>query len=439
MLCRYLVSMVQDNVQDPHSLTYIGVSCIYQVLDAYTCLPVHYIVRILAQANLVGRLHAVIKQLNSYARYQAARAVQSPSGTSPLGPGYSRGTVPLNPSEGEGAWGGAAAAAGGAQSGKSSPAVDKQVGFTIAVAAADEQSRSQRNGEGMGLHRRGASVDQRGTSVDQNGSASGPNSNGGFPGSSGGLSGSSVGQSKADWLLEKCVDLLLVLANGDLVVKASMCSKDNIQSLLDCTQRLPMPHLYKVMKALRWLSHDPSVLPAIKDAGTISQLVPFLAKDKEVLLGQQLQWEVLHALYNICKFNRRVHLEVAATAGLVPHLCRMTLEAAAVGGLGVAAVPSSEATTPGGAAAAAAARSDPLGGPLVLGVEQAAEGSRVAMRQFMVPMLIGLASTSSSTRAKLWASNGLDIFLQLLGESVSCKGIVEVASVEGDGEGMRPL
>jgi len=35
----------------------------------------------------------------------------------------------------------------------------------------------------------------------------------------------------------------------------------------------------------------------------------------------------------------------------------------------------------------------------------------------MVPMLIGLASTSSSTRAKLWASNGLDIFLQLLGES----------------------
>jgi hypothetical protein len=33
-------------------------------------------------------------------------------------------------------------------------------------------------------------------------------------------------------------------------------------------------------------------------------------------------------------------------------------------------------------------------------------------------MLIGMASTSSSTRAKLWACSGLDIFLQLLGEEV---------------------
>eukprot|EP00879_Flechtneria_rotunda_P019896 GHRR01020912.1.p1 GENE.GHRR01020912.1~~GHRR01020912.1.p1 ORF type:complete len:211 (+),score=94.84 GHRR01020912.1:406-1038(+) len=36
------------------------------------------------------------------------------------------------------------------------------------------------------------------------------------------------------------------------------------------------------------------------------------------------------------------------------------------------------------------------------------------MRSYVVPLLIGMATTSSSTRAKLWASNGLDIFLQLL-------------------------
>jgi hypothetical protein len=42
----------------------------------------------------------------------------------------------------------------------------------------------------------------------------------------------------------------------------------------------------------------------------------------------------------------------------------------------------------------------------------------VAVRGFVVPMLIGMASTSSSTRAKLWACNGIDIFLQLLGEEV---------------------
>ena len=48
----------------------------------------------------------------------------------------------------------------------------------------------------------------------------------------------------------------------------------------------------------------------------------------------------------------------------------------------------------------------------------AAEARRAAVRGFVVPMLIGMASTSSSTRAKLWACNGLDIFLQLLGEEV---------------------
>jgi hypothetical protein len=41
-----------------------------------------------------------------------------------------------------------------------------------------------------------------------------------------------------------------------------------------------------------------------------------------------------------------------------------------------------------------------------------------------VPLLIGLATTSSSTRAKLWASNGLDIFLQLLGTEVGVKALL---------------
>jgi hypothetical protein len=38
---------------------------------------------------------------------------------------------------------------------------------------------------------------------------------------------------------------------------------------------------------------------------------------------------------------------------------------------------------------------------------------------YVLPLLCGMVSTSSSTRAKLWASNGLDIFLQLLGTEVS--------------------
>jgi hypothetical protein len=39
-------------------------------------------------------------------------------------------------------------------------------------------------------------------------------------------------------------------------------------------------------------------------------------------MGQAVVLEALQALYNICFFHKRVHLEVAATSGIVPHLCR---------------------------------------------------------------------------------------------------------------------
>ncbi len=67
------------------------------------------------------------------------------------------------------------------------------------------------------------------------------------------------------------------------------------------------------------------MIPAIKDANAIGLLVPLLAKDKEAL-GPSVHKEVLHALYNICQLNKRVHLELAATANLVPHLCRISQE-----------------------------------------------------------------------------------------------------------------
>lgn len=54
------------------------------------------------------------------------------------------------------------------------------------------------------------------------------------------------GQTRHDWVLEKCSSLLLVLAHADAAVKATMCSKDGLQSILDCLQRLQPPHLAKV-------------------------------------------------------------------------------------------------------------------------------------------------------------------------------------------------
>lgn len=68
------------------------------------------------------------------------------------------------------------------------------------------------------------------------------------------------------------------------------------------------------MRALRWLTSEHAVLPAIKEAGAIATLVPFLARDRPDApegLGSaqgshEAQLEALHALYNICKFNKKV-------------------------------------------------------------------------------------------------------------------------------------
>lgn len=74
--------------------------------------------------------------------------------------------------------------------------------------------------------------------------------------------------------------------------------------------------------------------------------------------------------------------------------------------------------TAAGSSAALPAVGDPLAQPAALSAAAAADARRLAVRTYVVPLLIGLATTSSSTRAKLWASNGLDIFLQLLGTEV---------------------
>jgi hypothetical protein len=93
-------------------------------------------------------------------------------------------------------------------------------------------------------HRRAASVD------DKSGAAA--------PGSSSSIGQQAAAQqaaaaapTRAEWLLEKCLDLLLVLAHTDSIVKGLMCSKDNLQHVLDLTQRLSMPGLLKV-RAAEW-------------------------------------------------------------------------------------------------------------------------------------------------------------------------------------------
>ena len=61
----------------------------------------------------------------------------------------------------------------------------------------------------------------------------------------------------------------------------------------------------QLLKALRCLTTEPSVIPAIRDAGTVPCLVPFLSATWQLQEGgTQVQLEALAALYNICIRNK---------------------------------------------------------------------------------------------------------------------------------------
>lgn len=67
----------------------------------------------------------------------------------------------------------------------------------------------------------------------------------------------------------------------------------------------PAPLPVKLLKALRCLTTEPSVVPAIRDAGAVPCLVPFLSATWQLQEGgTQVQLEALAALYNICIRNK---------------------------------------------------------------------------------------------------------------------------------------
>lgn len=362
---KYLVGMLNDNPADPPALTFTSMACIWRVFDTFRVLPLAYVCRILAQHGLVQRLYAILKQLyaSSYARNNAGAAswhhVHSPSSAG----------IPA-------AWGRDLA----------SPVESERSVATVATVGGERSVSAAR------------ALSPAAGQAPRPGEAP-PN-----------RSMTPAGEpSPSEWLLDRVTSLMFVLAQSDAIVKSYMCTKDSLQNLLDALQRLQPPHLSRMMKCMCHLSSEASVLPDIKAAGVLGLLVPMLAKEREAAVGPDVQMDALHTLYNICKFDKKVHLEVAATAGVVPHLCRFAAEALV---LSPPPPPPATNTQDPAAAVTAAAAAGSAGDP-------PRDPRRVAFRSHVVPLLMGLVSTSSSTRAKLWASNGLDLFLQMLAEQDS--------------------
>ncbi|KAJ7982314.1 Protein kinase [Quillaja saponaria] len=163
--------------------------------------------------------------------------------------------------------------------------------------------------------------------------------------------------------LEKVADLLLVFAQADTTVKSYMCSQSLLSRLFQMFNRVEPPILLKILKCINHLSTDPNCLENLQRADAIKYLIPNLEL-KEGALVSQIHHEVLNALFNLCKINKR-RQEQAAENGIIPHLMQFIT-------------------------------------------------SNSPLRQHALPLLCDMAHASRNSREQLRAHGGLDVYLNLL-------------------------
>ncbi|KHG18153.1 Serine/threonine-protein kinase sepA [Gossypium arboreum] len=167
--------------------------------------------------------------------------------------------------------------------------------------------------------------------------------------------------------LEKVADLLLEFAQADTVVKSYMCSQSLLNRLFQMFNRIEPPILLKILKCINHLSTDPNCLENLQRADAIKYLIPNLAL-KDGPLVSQIHHEVLNALFNLCKINKR-RQEQAAENGIIPHLMNFIM-------------------------------------------------SDSPLKQSALPLLCDMAHASRNSREQLRAHGGLDVYLSLLDDEL---------------------
>ncbi|XP_042009965.1 MAP3K epsilon protein kinase 1-like isoform X1 [Salvia splendens] len=167
--------------------------------------------------------------------------------------------------------------------------------------------------------------------------------------------------------LEKVADLLFEFAAADAAVKSYMCSQSLLSRLFQMFNKIEPPILLKLLKCINHLSTDPHCLEHLQRADAIKYLIPNLDL-KEGSLVSQIHHEVLNALFNLCKINKR-RQEQAAENGIIPHLMHFIM-------------------------------------------------SDSPLRQCALPLLCDMAHASRNSREQLRAHGGLDVYLSLLEDNI---------------------
>ncbi|EEC78176.1 hypothetical protein OsI_17770 [Oryza sativa Indica Group] len=123
--------------------------------------------------------------------------------------------------------------------------------------------------------------------------------------------------------LEKVADLLLEFAQADTVVKSLMSSQSLLARLFQMFNKIEPPILLKILRCINHLSGDPNCLETLQRTDAIKHLIPILELHDGPLV-YQIHSEVLNALFNLCKINKR-RQEQAAENGIIPHLMNFVM------------------------------------------------------------------------------------------------------------------
>ncbi|XP_017223508.1 MAP3K epsilon protein kinase 1 [Daucus carota subsp. sativus] len=174
-------------------------------------------------------------------------------------------------------------------------------------------------------------------------------------------------------LSRKCIEmgagLFLLFSESDTTVKSYMCSQSILSRVFQMFNKLEPVVLLKLLKCINHLSTDPHCLDNLQRAEAIRHLIPNLdLKEDEGPLVSHIHYEVLNALINLCKINKR-RQEQAAENGIIPHLVHYIMS----------------------------------GSPL---------------KEYALPLLFDMAHASPTSREQLRAHGGLDVYLSLLEDDI---------------------
>jgi len=165
----------------------------------------------------------------------------------------------------------------------------------------------------------------------------------------------------------KIIQILLVfsqVSQSDIHVRNALGTRKVVRRLLRACELLEPECLVQMLKAVKHLSMNVTLLEVLQNANAIDILVRILDEQSSGPHSTEMANHIFQTCYNLCRLNKS-RQEEAAQAGIIPCLKRVI-----------------ETSSP--------------------------------LKQFALPILCDLASAGKSCRTLLWQHDGLSMYLKLL-------------------------